>query len=484
MNGHRITLLGSQHERLRSWLESHPEGHERGAIALFRRFERNHAGLSPSIRFACVDIVEMRDDWILDSSPMHLRINLRKMQDLYLRCELEELELGFIHNHPAGFLEFSEKDEDNEQRILRGYAGCNGKTVALIGLLWAEGRWHARIRHGAAPQHAEAVRHVAVLGTNLQMFVHGEHTEPSEVLRRQAAAFGAPFNRKLQSLRVAVVGVGGTGSSVATLLARAGVGELILIDGDVLEDTNLNRVRGYGTKDVKRNKAEVLTEYLRSLELPGVEIFAIGEFVNQSPNAIDAISGADVIFGCTDDVAGRDLLNQATYYYALAFIDIGLTGKIDIAADGEPYLRDHRGRISRILPEDGKCLRCQRVVTQEKLNYERELKAHPELAELDKETLKQEYYLVGGGERAPGVGAFTSASADTAVATLMDLIRPFRKIPSDLLKDNIWYDFVHMVIHSNAYPDDQDCFCCGPQGLKLTRERKYRLDIPALGRIT
>jgi len=430
----------------------------------------------------CIDIIEIDGDWILDSSPLHMRINLRRMQQIYFRCEHENLELGFVHSHPGGLLEFSAKDEDNEQRILKGYAGCNGKSVMLIALLWAQGRWLARIRPGASMEQAEPVRHVSVLGRSLDVHIDGEESLPSEVLKRQAAAFGAPFNSKLQSLRVAIVGVGGTGSSVATLLARAGVGEIVLIDGDVLDGTNLNRVRGYRSADIARNKAEALAAFLQSIELPGVVVKAIGQYLDRSPDAIDAISGADVIFGCTDDVAGRELLNQATYYYALAFIDVGLTGKVDIDADGEPYLRDHRGRISCILPEDGRCLRCQKVVTQEKLDYERELKARPELAELDKETLKREYYLVGGGERAPGVGPFTSASADTAVATFMDLIRPFRKIPTDLLRDNIWYDFVHMVIHSNAYPDDPDCFCCGLQGLKLKRERGYRLDMPALGK--
>jgi hypothetical protein len=61
----------------------------------------------------------------------------------------------------------------------------------------------------------------------------------------EEAAFGKPFNQMLQSLRVAVIGLGGTGSPVATLLARSGVGELVLIDGDRLEASNLNRVRGY-----------------------------------------------------------------------------------------------------------------------------------------------------------------------------------------------------------------------------------------------
>lgn len=482
MTGHRITFLGSQHEQLRIWLESHPDGHERGAIALFRRFDRNHAGLTPSARFVCVDVIEMSDDWILDSSPLHLRINLRKMPAVYFRCEQEGLELGFIHSHPKGVLEFSVKDDDNEKNILKGYSGSNGQSVDFLALILVSGQWRARLRSGLTPGKTEQVRHVSVIGRSMAIHVDGQDSQTSDVLKRQEAAFGKPFNQKLQSLRVAVVGAGGTGSSVATLLARAGIGELILIDGDVVEHTNLNRVRGYRAADVGNNKAVILAEFIRGLGLP-VTVTSIGEFLDRSPSAVDAISGVDVIFGCTDDVAGRDMLNQATYYYGLAFLDTGLTGKIDLDTDGEPYLRDHRGRVSRILPEHGACLRCQRVVTEEKLHYERELRARPELAGLDAETLKREYYLVGGGERAPGVGPFTSATADTAVATLMDMIRPFRKLPDDLRPDNIWYDFVHMSLHSNQPVNDPECFCCGASGLLLRAERGYRLDTPALGKL-
>ena len=128
-------------------------------------------------------------------------------------------------------------------------------------------------------------------------------------------------------------------------------------------------------------------------------------------------------------------MNQAIYYHAQVYIDCGLTGRVDVHDDGFPYLRDHRGRVSCILPESGACLRCQRVVTDEKLRYEQAIKDNPELAKLDSDTLKREYYLVGGGEQAPGVGPFTSATADNVVATLMNLIRPYRSISEELRQD-------------------------------------------------
>ena len=82
------------------------------------------------------------------------------------------------------------------------------------------------------PENIIDVRHIIILGDKIN--IHGiESSEcSSENLKKQEIAFGLPFNQKLSSLRVVVIGLGGTGSPVATLLARTGVGELILIDGD------------------------------------------------------------------------------------------------------------------------------------------------------------------------------------------------------------------------------------------------------------
>ena len=266
------------------------------------------------------------------------------------------------------------------------------------------------------------------------------------------------------------------------VLARAGVGELILIDGDALDKTNMNRVRGCCVRDEGKNKAKILAEYIGSLGLD-VHVSAIDKYLDQSGEAVDALSSADVVFGCTDDSAGRDLMNQGMYYYAQAYIDVGLTGFVDVDQNGYPYLRDHRGRVSCILPESGACLRCQRVITEQKLRYEQAMKDNPELAKLDPDILKRDYYLIGGGEQAPGVGPFTSATADNAIATFMNLLRPYRNISTELRQDNIWIDFIHMNIHSNEPIDDPECIYCRKRSLMVKSEGKYRLEIPRLGKI-
>ncbi|MBJ6798823.1 HesA/MoeB/ThiF family protein [Geomonas propionica] len=481
MNKPRITLLGSQDRKLRQWLSSHPYGHERGAIVLFRKLGRAVADLPGSDRFLAVDIIPLTEEWVLESSPTQLRINMRLLPEVFFRCEKENLELGFVHGHPPAALGFSPKDDINELNILQGLSGCNGPCSFLVAMVLSDGHWLARVRQGLPPRDVISARHICVLSDKIELHGIVMPDEPDEILKRQEAAFGKPFNSKLQSLRVAVVGAGGTGSPVATLLARAGVGELIIIDGDDLDKTNLNRVRGYRAADEGKKKALLLKTFIDSLEL-NVSVSAIDQFLDAA-KALDALSTADVIFGCTDDVAGRNLMNQALYYHAQLLIDCGLTGRVDTSVDGTPFLRDHRGRVSCILPEAGACLRCQRVVTDEKLAYEDAVKKRPELAKLDPITLKRDYYLIGGGEQAPGVGPFTSATADNAVATFMDLIKPYRQLSPDLRQDNIWIDFVHMTIHSNQPVDNSDCVYCRTHDLLLRPEGKYRLEIPRLGEI-
>jgi proteasome lid subunit RPN8/RPN11 len=480
----RIVFTGSQNGRLRTWLEGHPEGHERAALALFRKLDRSVAGLEASPRYVCVDVLELKGDWILSSSETHVRINMRLLPEVYLRCEVEHLELGFVHSHPAGAHAFSAIDDQNEQNLLRGFAGCNGTAVTLVALVLCEGRWHARTRSGATPRAAMPARHVAVLSDSIELHLgSGAGVEENVAsLARQETAFGKPFNRKLQSLRAVVIGAGGTGSALVTLLARCGIGELIVVDGDKLETSNLNRVRGYRVADVDQNKADTLARYIANLGL-SCKVTSIAEFVDRSPVAVDAISSADIVFGCTDDVGGRDVLTQAMYYYCLPYIDVGLTGRIDHNKEGDPYLRDHRGRISVIAPESGACLRCQRVVTEEKLAFERAMRARPELKKIDKETLLREYYLKGGGEAAPGVGPFTSMVADFAVSTFMNLVKGYRRLSEEFSADNVWIDFVHLNFSSIKNIRRPDCFCCGKSGLLNASENGYRLGIASLGKL-
>lgn len=473
----RITLLGSQDLLLRQFLESHHQGHERAAIVLFKRLHRPVEGLQNSDRYLAVDVIPFKDDWITHSSPSHIHFDMKNLRDGFRRCEEEGLVLGFVHNHPTGYPDFSDTDEENEQALLQAIANRNGVDIHFVAMLLTNGQWKARVRHGQSSQQSIPVRHILVLGDHLKMYGYEESEYDDETIHaRQAAAFGQPFVDMLRSLRVGIVGCGGTGSPTVTLLARAGVGELLLIDNDLLEKTNLNRVRGSRLQDVGKNKALILRDFIISLELP-VQISAIQSLIDEDPNALDALSSCDVIFGCTDDQLGREVFNTSLYVYAQVLIDIGLGGQIAEDKEGHPYLRYHHGRISTILPEHGECLICQGVIKDKWIRHQQALRNNPDMSA---EEAKQRY-LEGSGEQAPGVGPFTSATADNSVANLFNLLRPYREIAGHLRRDLYFIDFVRMEIWSKEFKNNSECPYCGAKDYLLLKE-KYRLNRPMLGK--
>ena len=97
-----------------------------------------------------------------------------------------------------------------------------------------------------------------------------------------------PVYEKLRAARVAIAGLGGLGSSIAVSLVRAGVGELLLVDFDRVELSNLNRQQ-YDTGDLGRPKTEALRDKLLSIN-PYTTIHHRTERI--SPNNAAEVFGA------------------------------------------------------------------------------------------------------------------------------------------------------------------------------------------------
>lgn len=474
MNEPRVTLLASQDKLLREYFSSQEDGHERAAVVLFKRLSIDLAGLQQSDRYIAVAVQPFESSWVTGSSPSHIAFETRPLREFFRRCEEESLVFGFAHNHPAGFTSFSDVDTANELNLLQAVSNRNGPEVSLVALLWTQNTWRARIRTGRTPDSPVSARHVLVTDRPMPIHLQSGFERKDDAHARQAAAFGAPFVRSLQSLRVAVIGAGGTGSPTATLLARSGVGELILIDPDKLEASNLNRVRGATRSEVGENKAAILARYIVSLDLQ-TKVTALPSYAD-TPEGVDALATSDVIFGCTDDQIGRELLNIAAYAYAQPFIDVGLGGQLDRDANGQPYLRYHHGRVSTILPEEGECLFCQGVLTEQWIRRDYALREDPKMDEAQ----ARERYLEGGAEQAPGVGPFTGTIADFGVATLFDLLAPFRKFPDELRWDAFSLDFVKLALQSSRARNDGSCPYCGNREFLLMQEQQ-RLNRPRLG---
>ncbi|MGA9795902.1 MAG: ThiF family adenylyltransferase [Rhizomicrobium sp.] len=173
---------------------------------------------------------------------------------------------------------------------------------------------------------------------------------------------GAAAEETLQALRVVVVGLGGGGSHIAQQLAHIGVGNITLIDPDIIDESNLNRLVGATQRDVDAMTPKV--EIARGV-INGVRPW-IGVTTHQKQwqaNS-DALKGAHVIFGCLDGYRNRLNLERAARRYCLPYIDIGM----DVTKIA-PEKYAVAGQMIRTVP-GGPCLRCLGFLTQDKIDAE------------------------------------------------------------------------------------------------------------------
>lgn len=120
---------------------------------------------------------------------------------------------------------------------------------------------------------------------------------------------GVEGQEKIHDAKVLIVGAGGLGSPVALYLAAAGVGEIGIIDGDVVDLSNLQRQVIHFTKDVGRSKVLSAKEKMLAIN-PGIKVNAIQDLL-MARNAKDIISDYDFVVDGTDNFPVKFLINDA-----------------------------------------------------------------------------------------------------------------------------------------------------------------------------
>jgi adenylyltransferase/sulfurtransferase len=131
---------------------------------------------------------------------------------------------------------------------------------------------------------------------------------------------GLTGQARLESSSVLIVGCGGTGCACASFLARAGVGTLTLIDGDVVERVDLHRQILYDEADAAAAapKSHAAARKLASA-LPGVELKPVAEELT-THNVVDLASQIDLVIDCTDNFGTRLLINDVCLKHAIPWI--------------------------------------------------------------------------------------------------------------------------------------------------------------------
>lgn len=327
--------------------------------------------------------------------------------------------LAIVHSHPAGFDRFSEQDDRNEVDLVALARKRNGSATALLSIVIVpDGRAFGRVwRRASNPAPLDLI-----ISSGKRIALHYPERgggEDRHFLNRQALALGPAFNQDLSQLRFGVVGCGGTGSAVGMLLPRLGIKYLALFDDDVVDETNLNRLHFSSRSDARasRSKVEVVKRGIDQMELR-TKVRAFRGWVNDRESRA-ALKACDVIFGCTDDNAGRILLNRFAYFYNTPVIDMGLA--IDVGDGDSPSIRAFDGRVT-VLQPGATCLLCRGVVDLAQAHAEALKTANP--GEYARQ--KEEAYVVGEKNPSPAVVSFTTAVAAMAVEELIHRLQGFR----------------------------------------------------------
>ena len=143
----------------------------------------------------------------------------------------------------------------------------------------------------------------------------------------------------LATKRVLVVGCGGLGGIVIECLARIGVGRLRVVDGDVFEESNLNRQLLSSTMNLGRPKVLAAKQRVMAIN-PLVEVDAVQADL-AAENAMELLAGCDAAVDCLDNIPARLVLQQAAKVAGIPVVHgavAGWLGRICVIQPGEGLL--------------------------------------------------------------------------------------------------------------------------------------------------
>ena len=386
------------------------------------------------------EVVTLADDKLISSEPTQVVCDNQHFIEVLKKAESKNFSVVVVHNHPEGFDCFSEIDDKGEKELFQLTFNRNGYNAIHASLVMlADGNLIGRVWKTDLSN--TPISLVRIIGKRIVLNYPDKKTdyETPEVFNRQQLAFGKALVQDLSKLKISVVGAGATGSATALLLTRLGVGELCLIDKDIVEQSNLNRLHGAKISDVGKYKVDVLLQYINEIGI-GTKVSVAKDWVSDQ-ECINHLKTSDLIFGCTDDNSGRILLNRFAYFYLTPVIDMGL---IITVKEDNSGIQDLQGRISYLFP-DSDCLLTKENINTERARADDLRRNNPE----SYTKLKEEAYVIGEKNPSPAVVTFTTQVASMAVNELLNRIQGYNQ---DYL------DFPHKLFFFHKCGDGSEIF--------------------------
>lgn len=408
-----LALTQSQHDDLMRALIEAPAGNEALAfLTCGHRIGPDHS------RYAVHKVHVPSADSIVEATPHRLSWRTDCLAPVIDTAERFGHAIIKVHSHPGGTVDFSRLDDASDYALFAELADAvDGAPGHGSAILLPDGTLRARMFEKRKT--AQMVDLATVVGEDIRL-LSPHHPAVADFAASHATLFGRATYDLLRPLRVALIGVSGTGSPVAEQLVRLGVGTLILVDGDHAEHRNINRVYNMRRADADRKELKVdIAERDLSLAGTGTRIIRVPHLLSD-PRAIEAVASADIIVGCVDTLQGRFLMSLTSAHYNQPYIDVGV--KLDTHASGK--IREVCGTVHYMRPGGGS-LMSRGLFTPEDASAE-------EFARLDPDGAGQRadagyINLAGRVENRPAVISLNTSLAAQAVTELLARIAPFRE---------------------------------------------------------
>ncbi|GAC1314176.1 MAG: hypothetical protein NVSMB24_38510 [Mucilaginibacter sp.] len=325
-----------------------------------------------------------------------------------------------IHSHPGGYGQFSGTDDRSDHEFFSSVFGWTDDDAPhASAVMLPDGAIFGRFFY--PDLHHESIGKIAVIGNEIMIDKSIVNVGDQKFASRTVQAFGQKTFNMLNHLTIGIVGCSGTGSPTIEQLNRLGAGKLILIDPDLIEHKNLNRIINSTALDADLGvpKVEMAAGAIGRIGL-GTAVEPFRENLYDSISALRALAKCDVIFGCMDSVDGRYLLNQLCTFYLIPYFDIG----VKLEADGAGGVDKICGSVNYLQPGCSSMI-TRGVYTTEDLRAAAQFRQNP----AEYKNLQKNAYIKNINVNSPAVISVNMQISSHAINEFLNRIHPYKAEP-------------------------------------------------------
>lgn len=407
-----LAFAGIQHQILRAHLFP-GDGLEAAAILLCSRTE------PPRVRLLVRDFILIPYDACRVRLPNAITWPGSYIEEAIDRAETEDLTIVMIHSHPGGLFSFSETDDESDRRVMPSLLQSR-EDYHCTAIMTPDGAVRARSYTSDLAPTPIALATVAAD----DLVFWWDHDASEGVACKPPMAFTSAMSTDLHRLTAMVIGASGTGSITAEQACRLGFGHVKLVDFDVMEVKNLNRILNSTLRDAqeRRSKVEMLAQAVKEYRGEGAVEGLPLSIVTR--DAVIAAGQCDVIFCCVDSLEARQIVDLIASAYLLPLFDVGVVIPTR-STDGVLAVGDVCGRIDYVQPGRSS-LGDRGVYSPESLRTEYLRRNAPEAYEQELEA----GYIKGIVDEAPAVISLNMRAAAACVNEFIARAYPFRHEPN------------------------------------------------------